>query len=415
MIKSLLFHRKTSSIIHLHLIVDTPGQQFFERELLSMQPVCMRVTFHPFQDVCHVPNVEFLNTFNFSLSAHYSGHAGYCRLHMPKWFAQHHPNIPTLMAIETDQIFMDDVAGLYAEYEEFGDQNDAIVGMPEMYKPWRDGRVTVEKDPSPKLYDPQKIMDDMTSGGGDGGSGGSGDGSGDGSGGSSDGGGGGSSRRESERGLGAGARGTPGEERGSRRSSTTTNYHGNGYIGGIIMFNLQKIKKMANIDPQTPGNTSHPIYNTFEKLYYESLHDFLMIERETDPEWNPQLNDQDIFNAMFTMRPELVHTIDCKWQLQFHAFQEHRRLCDGQSFFNKYDHSCPDSIKSNMFLCKKSPGIVHFMAQSYMTKTSGPSYVSDGFFFSVLVCVRALNLPYVFFICNVCIYHYYMTCMMYIF
>ena len=103
---------------------------------------------------------------------------------------------------------------------------------------------------------------------------------------------------------------------------------------------------------------------------------FLYIEKETHPNWNPQLNDQDIFNAVFTMRPELVHVIDCRWQLQFHAFQEHRRLCDGAPFFNEYDFSCPASKQAGMFLCKKNPGVVHFMAQSYKTKTSGPSYVS---------------------------------------
>jgi hypothetical protein len=360
MIKSLLFHRKTTKIIHLHLIVDQPGQKFFERELLSMQPGCVRVTFHSFKEVCLMPNVQFLRKFNFSLSAHYSGHAGYCRLHMPKWFAKHYPKISTLIAIETDQIFMDDISGLFSEFEKFN--NDAIVGMAEMYKPWRDGRVTADKE-VPKLYDSKKIMDDMTNGN---------------------------------------ANNNDVSNNNKRRSTrgSTTEYHGNGYIGGIIMFNLKKIKKLARMvfdssSPPSPSSSSSSstnsinnnnkqdsdkneqyFNNTFEQMYYESLTDFLMIERETDPLWNPQLNDQDIFNAMFTMRPELVHTIDCKWQLQFHSFQEHRRLCDGQSFFNTYDYSCPESIKSNMFLCKKSPGLVHFMAQSYMTKSSGPSYVS---------------------------------------
>tara|TARA_B100000780_G_scaffold277936_2_gene249940 strand:+ start:858 stop:1169 length:312 start_codon:yes stop_codon:yes gene_type:complete len=77
------------------------------------------------------------------------------------------------------------------------------------------------------------------------------------------------------------------------------------------------------------------------------------------------------------MRPELVYTIDCKWQLQFHAFQESRRLCDGASFFNEDESSCPASQKAGLFLCKKKPGLVHFMAQTYKTRTSGPSYYTE--------------------------------------
>merc|ERR1711865_1279259 len=111
-------------------------------------------------------------------------------------------------------------------------------------------------------------------------------------------------------------------------------YHGNGYIGGILMLNLKKIKLL-----ETP----------FNEFVTEALNEFLHIERETHPNWNPQLNDQDIFNAVFTMRPELVHVIDCRWQLQFHAFQEHRRLCDGAPFFNEYDFSCPASKQAGMF------------------------------------------------------------------
>jgi len=325
MIKSLLFHRQTSIRIHLHIIVDDPGQIFFEREILSMSPSCLHVTFHPFNEVCRDPNIEFLNKFNFSLSAHYSGHAGYCRLHMPKWFIKHFPNIHKIIAIETDQIFMDDPIGLYNEFQNFGTErnSDAIIGMPEMYKPWRDGRVDGSKD-TPRIFDRQKEFQKLTG-----------------------------KKNENEN----------DEEKDIREDRNEIGlYHGNGYIGGIIMLNLKKIKLL-----ETP----------FNEVVTEALNEFLHIERETDPDWNPQLNDQDIFNAVFTMRPELVYTIDCKWQLQFHAFQESRRLCDGASFFNEDESSCPASQKAGLFLCKKKPGLVHFMAQTYKTRTSGPSYYTE--------------------------------------
>ena len=369
MIKSLLYQRQTSQRIHLHMIVDDAAQMFFERELLSMQPLCTRVTFHPFDKVCRVPNEHFLTEFNFSLSAHYSGHAGYCRLHMPRWFAEHAPTVDKIMAIETDQIFMDDVKGLYHEFERFG-ESDAVVGMPEMYKPWRDGRVD-GSSATPRIFDRKKILDEMSAG-----------------------------SREESGGSGSGRGNGRGNGRGSGSGSGKSEYHGNGYIGGIIMLDLEKMKRMMSGGGGGGGGGSgssgssgggsggssggggssssggDQALHNFDNVVSESLREFLYIEKETHPNWNPQLNDQDIFNAVFTMRPELVHVIDCRWQLQFHAFQEHRRLCDGAPFFNEYDFSCPASKQAGMFLCKKNPGVVHFMAQSYKTKTSGPSYVS---------------------------------------
>ena len=332
MIKSLLFHRETSARIHLHIIVDDAAQLFFERELLSMSPSCVRVTFHPFDQVCRDPNIQLLQDFNFSLSAHYSGHAGYCRLHMPKWFLTNFPQVKKIMAIETDQIFMEDVSQLYQEFEHFVG-NDAIVGMPEMYKPWRDGRVDGSKE-TPRIFDRQKELSNFAK-----------------------------------------------SSSASASGTDSSRYHGNGYIGGIIMLDLEKMKLLSS------GKGMQE--QSFDKIVHTSLEEFLQIERETDPLWNPQLNDQDIFNAMFTMRPELVHTIDCKWQLQFHAFQENRRLCDGAAFYNEQDSSCPASKKAGMFLCKKKPALVHFMAQSYKTKTSGPSYVSF-FGFDDVCCVVLL-------------------------
>jgi hypothetical protein len=32
--------------------------------------------------------------------------------------------------------------------------------------------------------------------------------------------------------------------------------------------------------------------------------------------WSPELNDQDVFNAVFTSHPQLVLPLPCEWNLQ---------------------------------------------------------------------------------------------------
>ena len=43
--------------------------------------------------------------------------------------------------------------------------------------------------------------------------------------------------------------------------------------------------------------------------------------------WVPQLNDQDVFNAVFAKLPAAVHALPCEWNLQYHAYMAQMRIC----------------------------------------------------------------------------------------
>ena len=73
------------------------------------------------------------------------------------------------------------------------------------------------------------------------------------------------------------------------------------------------------------------------------------------------MNDQDVFNSIFTQLPALVHALPCEWNLQYHAFQEQLRICGT----DPDNLGCKEARDRGMFLCRKKPGVVHFMAQSY--------------------------------------------------
>ena len=64
----------------------------------------------------------------------------------------------------------------------------------------------------------------------------------------------------------------------------------------------------------------------------------------------------------------------CQYNIQFHAFQEHLRTCGMDTTKNI---ECDEAKKVGMFLCKRRPAIVHFMAQSYRDQGAmGKSYYS---------------------------------------
>ena len=124
----------------------------------------------------------------------------------------------------------------------------------------------------------------------------------------------------------------------------------NGYIGGVVMLNLTRMNAL------TPS---------WDAVMHESLDAFLAKERQTEPDWTLPRHDQEVINAMAEIRPELFYTIPCQWQIQFHAFKEHQRIC-GRNW-EDVDHSCKASHDLGMFLCRRPGALVHFMAQSYKT------------------------------------------------
>jgi len=121
-------------------------------------------------------------------------------------------------------------------------------------------------------------------------------------------------------------------------------WHGNGYIGGIMAFDKRRMIEVG-----------------WNALWRRTLREFIEIRKSMHGEekWEPRLNDQDIYNAIFTLAPNLAGNFGCSWNWQYHAYMNVRRLCEGEW------EGCNDADKENMFLCKERPNVLHFMAGSY--------------------------------------------------
>merc|ERR1719238_2297597 len=93
--------------------------------------------------------------------------------------------------------------------------------------------------------------------------------------------------------------------------------------------------------------------------------------------WRPNLNDQDVFNAVFAKVPSAVHVLPCEWNLQYHAYMASVRICGNSGGEQRGAHSmnCDAALARGIFVCPRPPAIVHFMAQSYRSAT--PSYFSE--------------------------------------
>ncbi len=113
-------------------------------------------------------------------------------------------------------------------------------------------------------------------------------------------------------------------------------WNGNGYIGGIMAFDI-------------PASLSwSSIWTTAFDAYLSTA----------PKDWIPRLNDQDVFNAVFTTSPELATPLPCAFNLQYHSYMNHRRLCPSGL-------SCDESVGAGMFLCDETPAVLHFMAGTY--------------------------------------------------
>jgi len=94
--------------------------------------------------------------------------------------------------------------------------------------------------------------------------------------------------------------------------------------------------------------------------------------------WQPRLNDQDVFNAIFTQSPSLASSFNCDWNLQYHGYMNSGRVCQSsevslpsnEASSSSYGYNCPNSLSSGMFVCTLPPKVVHFMAGSY--RSAGP-------------------------------------------
>ena len=125
----------------------------------------------------------------------------------------------------------------------------------------------------------------------------------------------------------------------------------------------------------------------FHQLWRDELTAFIEDQQNNggEQQWEPRLNDQDVFNAVFSRRPDLAGCFDCEWNLQYHAHMNTRRICeaaenknspqsgDGESAASSLN--CDASQQKGLFLCRKRPKVAHFMAGSY--KRGGAVYYSQ--------------------------------------
>ena len=224
--------------------------------------------------VCVRPLAAFLTEFELPMSAHYSGAAGYCRLFMAPYLAT--LDVPAFVAVESDQLFFDDVTNLWRFLPAL--EGQAFLRAPEMYQPWEDGRPRGPGEPAATGHAIRDLDSD---------------------------------------------------------------WHGNGYIGGIMMFNISRMEAAD-----------------WEARWRGELRSF--IESKGDG-WEPKLNDQDIFNAAISRNPQWAAPLPCEWNLQYHAYMNARRICQGGGTLN-----CEAALRRGIFVCPRRPSLVHFMSQSYL-------------------------------------------------
>ena len=282
MIKSMLFHWRRARVpdgpgITLHLIVDDGGADFFAAAFarLALPLELVDVLYHSYNRVCVRPLEAFLADFEMPMSAHYSGAAGYCRLFMAPYLAT--LGVPAFVAVESDQLFFDDVTNLWRFLPALSGQ--AFLRAPEMYQPWEDGR---PRGPDEAAAEGHVIRD------------------------------------------------------------LDADWHGNGYIGGIMMFNISRMEAAG-----------------WEARWKGELRAFI---ESKGREWVPKLNDQDIFNAVISRNPQWAAPLPCEFNLQYHAYMNSRRICEAQG----EALNCEAALQKGIFVCPRHPSVVHFMSQSYL-------------------------------------------------
>ena len=377
MIKSLLLHRPRRRgdggsgggggpghrhlRVNINLITDAAGRAFFEAVSKTLAPRRPDVSFvfHDFDRVCAAPVDAFLREFGFPLTAHYSGRAGFCRLFFPDTLPAH---LDAAIALESDQLFFRDVGELWDHFATWSPTQ--LVGIPELYKPWRDAR-------------------------GDGGGGG----------------GGGSDGEEGRRRprCAAAALGSNGTAECAADGSRLRPH--NGVIGGVVMYNLSRLRALPLPPPQQEQEQEQeleleleqelaPAESAAEQQQHTAwgtwwrarLRGFVARGGGT---WRPVLNDQDVLNAALALAAPaegvdatVLFTVPCEWQLQYHAYLEEVRFCgedgggegsEARATFAGF--SCSAAAQRGAFLCRRAPALVHYMASSY--RVASPSYYTE--------------------------------------
>ena len=346
MIKSMVLHRRRRAMdrlrLNINVVTDAPGRRFFGEaaRAIERRRDDVRVVLHDFTYACAAPVDAFLREFNFRLTAHYSGRAGFCRLFFPDTLPA---TLDAAIALESDQLFFRDVGELWREFKSWSPTQ--AIGIPELYKPWRAAR-----------------------GGGEGAA---------------------AERQQQRCAAEAQACTEP------LRAPPVAASH-NGVIGGVVMYNLTRLRALRVVpageeEGEPPSRGAQPTRpeTGWGAWWRARLRAFAARARDRDgAQWAPVLNDQDVLNAVLTLPPPaprdaprvddtVLYTVPCAWQLQYHAYLDEVRFCgtDGVGSADHRGFSCPAAASDGAFLCREAPGLVHYMASSY--RVASPSYYTE--------------------------------------
>jgi len=332
MLKSLLFNRGTEGDVPplaLHLVVDKAGRVHFKKlwDKMGLERRLSNVAWvlHPFNEVCEEACDSFLKRINMDLSFHHSGRAGYCRLFIPRYFQNLKSRAESLgypADLLPDKIMSIEtdqlmLTSVHSLWAEFdGFGPDTLVAAAENYQPWGDSR------PFEGVNGKVDYEEVGISG-------------------------------EAGAVLGGDVNGTVLHD-GS--------YHGYGIIGGIMLIHLDRIQDRY-----------------LGERWLDVAADSVAKYRSERPDWKVKLNDQDIFNVMFTTHPAMLKVLGCEWNVQFHArlntfiqcyveAWEKLQLVDSDMKpEGAWDVplNCDRSRERNIFVCEKTARVLHYMAGSY--------------------------------------------------
>ena len=339
MIKSLLYNRlpEPKNLLILHLVVDFAGVDYFSAIIAKHPEVFKRrkvvVVLHDFKTVCENPLDRFLEDLRFPMSAHASGAAGYCRLFLHDYFS-----VTDLGALDLGP--GGGIITVETDQLVLADLTDLWTLV--LSGPWLAGSGPVFA--AAENYQPWKDSRPF------------------------------STTEKVER-LRERAR-----ERRQGGFFNLTSFisaqdHGNGIIGGIMALNF---RRMGEIDWST--------YLVRELRRYISKHEG----------WRPQLNDQDIFNALADSDGSIMHILPCEWNVQMHARINSIIYCaselflqstngevpsDLMEFFSNTSLSigdiplnCDESARRGVFVCERRARVLHFMAGSHSVDNAFMQY-----------------------------------------
>ena len=334
MIKSLLHSCHDDddfSPLVLHLVVDGAGAEFFGSITRRYEEVFRRrrtvVVTHDYSTVCERPLESFLAGLNLPLSAHASGAAGYCRLFLHDYFMNtDHVTSPRdgLITIETDQIVLSDIRGLWAlvQADALNISSRALFAAAENYQPWQDSRPFSTAEKLARLRERARLRGDVQT---------------------------------------------------NLTAFVGKANHGYGIIGGIMGLNF---KRMTDVD--------------WKSYLCQQTQQYLQMY----PGWVPQLNDQDVFNALAEGDSSIVHILPCEWNVQIHARINSIIYCAGEiirgaSTPNLMDYfssrrlsvgdiplNCDESARREIFVCERRASVLHYMGGSHTVEHGFMQYYS---------------------------------------